>query len=62
MGDIVCPSSATGHRVYFDGRVIGEGAKTYRVPCGAHVVKIGSAGVPRPILVPCGGTMTVAGR
>jgi len=50
-------SSAEHHRVFFDGRVVGEGEGSFVVPCGAHVVRIGSAGQDRNVVVPCGGSV-----
>jgi hypothetical protein len=58
-GDVTLPASANGHRVFLDGHVIGEGAKTFRVPCGNHTLKIGSAGTTHDLAVPCGGSVTV---
>jgi hypothetical protein len=44
---------APSHRLFVDGHV--EAASTALVPCGAHVVKVGSAGKPHSLDVPCGG-------
>jgi serine/threonine-protein kinase len=54
-GSIVTGSAADHHRVFVDGRVVGEGEGTFEVPCGAHVVRIGSAGQDHTVVVPCGG-------
>jgi hypothetical protein len=54
-GTIVTGSTAEHHRLFVDGRVVGEGEGAFVVPCGAHVVRIGSAGQDRPVVVPCGG-------
>ena len=48
-----------GHRVFFDGRLVGEAGKDLTVPCGAHKVKVGSAGVERAVTVPCGSRLDV---
>ncbi|HVJ88215.1 MAG TPA: hypothetical protein VM580_00325, partial [Labilithrix sp.] len=49
------PGAARGHRIFVDGRVAGHGDKPLTLSCGAHAVKIGSAGEPRVIDLPCGG-------
>jgi serine/threonine protein kinase len=54
-GDIVVASS--GHRVYVDGRVVGQSPGTFRVKCGPRSVHIGSAQAPKTLNVPCGGTV-----
>jgi serine/threonine-protein kinase len=51
--------AATGHRVFVDGKTVGEGASAYRVKCGSHTVKIGSGGKPMTVDVPCGGSVNV---
>jgi len=56
-GTMLTGSSAEHHRVFFDGRVVGEGEGSFVVPCGAHVVRIGSAGQDRNVVVPCGGSV-----
>ena len=59
LGDVTTPSGAAGHRVFFDGRVLGDAPATFHVTCGRHTSQIGSAGKPQPIDVPCGGAMTL---
>lgn len=49
------PASAKGHRVFVDGRVMGEGTAPITLPCGKHTVKVGSSGHAHPVDVPCGG-------
>jgi hypothetical protein len=50
---------AYGHRIFFDGRSIGEGGRDMLVPCGSHRVRVGSGGVDRSVTLPCGGTITL---
>jgi hypothetical protein len=47
-----------GHRLWIDGAL----APSWQAPvaCGAHVVQVGSAGVPRAVTVPCGANVTVS--
>ncbi|HTQ46607.1 MAG TPA: serine/threonine-protein kinase [Polyangiaceae bacterium] len=59
MGEIQPPDSAAGHRIFVDGRVVGEGAAPIRVPCGQHSVRIGSAGRQQNVDVPCGQSVAV---
>jgi serine/threonine-protein kinase len=54
-GELVTPALADSHRVFVDGRVLGVSGDRIRVPCGPHVVQIGSRGHPQSLVVPCGG-------
>ncbi len=58
-GTLRTPARALQHRIFFDGRVIGEGTGEYRVPCGAHSVRVGSQGDEISIVIPCGGSIAV---
>jgi hypothetical protein len=58
-GEIRTTQPADGHRVFIDGRLVGEGAGAFSVSCGKHVVKIGSSGRPTPVEVACGASVTV---
>lgn len=44
-----------GHRIFFDGRVLGEPPNPFTVRCGRHEIRIGSKGAPRNVDLPCGG-------
>jgi serine/threonine-protein kinase len=59
QGQLVFPPSAAGHRIFVDGRVVGDGAQPAVVRCGPHEVKIGSAGTPEHVDVPCGASLTL---
>ena len=57
-GTVRLPSRASGHRVYVDGRrVQADESGNLRLPCGRHVIQIGSQGTPEPIDVSCGGEL-----
>jgi hypothetical protein len=57
-GTVRLPSRASGHRVYVDGRrVQADESGGLRLPCGRHVIQIGSQGTPEPIDVSCGGEL-----
>jgi serine/threonine-protein kinase len=58
-GSLVTPSLGVSHRVFVDGRVVGETGQTFPVPCGPRLVRIGSAGRDQHVLVPCGGEIAV---
>jgi serine/threonine-protein kinase len=58
-GELVFPPYAAGHRIFVDGRVVGDGAQPALVPCGSHSVRIGSAGTPQQVDVPCGQAITI---
>jgi hypothetical protein len=60
-GLIRTTKSAEGHRVFIDDRYVGEGEAYFRVTCGPHAVRVGSAGTTQRINVPCGGVAR-AGR
>lgn len=55
-GVLVFAPSASGHRIWVDGALVGEGRQT--LACGLHSVKVGSAGRARTVNVPCGGEIT----
>jgi serine/threonine-protein kinase len=56
-GQLDLPASAEGHRIFVDDKVAGEGTAPIHVHCGAHVIRIGSAGKERKVDVPCGGSL-----
>lgn len=58
-GAIDVRPAAGEHRVFVDGRVVGNSPGTMVVDCGEHVVKIGHDGKEQAIEVPCGGRATV---
>jgi serine/threonine-protein kinase len=51
---LVAGKEARQHRIFVDGKPIGEGPGTYFVSCGTHNVKIGSSGKPRDVDLACG--------
>jgi hypothetical protein len=53
-GRILLPPAAAGHRVFLDERVATESHGEVVVPCGAHKLRIGSAGKTTTVEVPCG--------
>ncbi len=57
-GSIALPASADGHRIYVDGKVVAAAPAAVFVPCGHHVLRIGSQGRDQEIDVPCGGRIT----
>jgi hypothetical protein len=59
MGQVALPSSVNGHRIFVDGRVVGESLRTLRLACGSHTVRIGSAGTNQQVVVPCGGQIAL---
>jgi hypothetical protein len=55
-GTVRLPSHAAGHRIFVDGRRYrGEGIAPLHLPCGPHVIQIGSGGTPQRIDLPCRG-------
>lgn len=51
-----------GHRVWIDGKLVGQTPQAFEVTCGLHVIRVGSAGQPQMTEVPCGGEVEVAFR
>jgi cytoskeletal protein RodZ len=58
QGTLKTSRSAAGHRVFVDGKTVGQGQGSFRVPCGEHTVKIGSSGLAQTLKVPCGGEVS----
>jgi hypothetical protein len=52
-GWVVVPPSRAGHRVWIDGRLVGGSPGRFPVPGGSHVVRVGSHGLARTVLVGC---------
>jgi serine/threonine-protein kinase len=58
-GELDPPPAASGHRIFVDGKVVSEGTDPVRVSCGAHSVRIGSAGRLQTVDVPCGSALAL---
>jgi serine/threonine protein kinase len=56
---ITVPASRAGHRVWVDGRLVGQSPATFVVRCGAHAVRVGSHGFVQQIEVRCGTDVVV---
>jgi hypothetical protein len=52
--------SVKGHRLYVDGKLLGDSAGPVTVECGTRIIKLGSSGVSKSIAVPCGGEIAVS--
>lgn len=48
------PPGADGHRVYVDGRMVGQPPAPLVIPCGIHAIKVGSQGRTQNLLLRCG--------
>jgi len=51
---VILPAYARDHRIFVDGKVVGEGTAPLVIACGQHSIQIGSQGKPRDVNVPCG--------
>jgi serine/threonine protein kinase len=64
-GELVTAPLADPHRVFVDGRVVGQtsapGAR-FVVACGRHAVRVGSHGQLQIVEVPCNGSVLVSPR
>lgn len=58
-GILKMPASTASNRLWFDGKLIGNGGSDREVPCGRHVVKIGSRGRDQRVEIPCGGDVAI---
>jgi hypothetical protein len=56
-GSVDARAEAAGHRLFVDGRVVGQTPCEAKVRCGSHVVQVGSGGLPHRVTVPCGGVV-----
>ncbi len=54
--------AAPGHRIFVDGRAVAETPAAVEVGCGKHEIKLGSAGTPRTIDLPCGEEVSIGDR
>jgi hypothetical protein len=59
MGLLRTSAAPAGYRIFVDGQTVGQTPAAVLVDCGARSVKVGSAGRPRTIDVPCGGEISV---
>jgi len=55
-------NASPNHRIFFDGRVVGETPTAIEVPCGKHTVQLGSAGTSRSLDLPCGQELVIGDR
>lgn len=60
FGVVLTPAAAKGHRVWVDGFLSGYAPQPIKVHCGAHTVRVGSAGSSQKVQVPCGGEVHVS--
>ncbi len=60
MGDLRAGATALEHRIFVDGKVVGEGPGVYRVKCGKRMVRVGSGDEEKELDVPCGGELPIA--
>jgi len=56
---VTFPSSAQGHRVFFDGRPMAVTPAPMTLRCGRHMIRIGSSGKPRVTDLACGQPVTL---
>jgi serine/threonine-protein kinase len=62
MGMLVTTDAARGRRIFVDEKVVGQTPQSVAVPCGKHTVRLGSAGKPQSIEVPCAGEIVVGDK
>jgi serine/threonine protein kinase len=59
LGSIFTDPSQSGHRIFSEGRVLGESPGPIQVRCGTRSIQVGSAGTARDVSIPCGGSVLV---
>ncbi len=47
------PASVGVHRVWVDGKLVGESPLKLHTTCGSHMVQVGSSGKPYSVDVAC---------
>ncbi|MGO8996759.1 MAG: serine/threonine protein kinase [Polyangiaceae bacterium] len=63
LGAIIPPPAARHHRIWIDGEVAAwSQGPSLHVPCGTHVVRVGSAGASQSVDVPCGGSVALGSK
>ncbi len=61
-GTLVTAPESVGHRVFVDGKLLGDAPQKVELSCGEHAVRVGSKGSLQKIQVPCGGEVIVGLR
>lgn len=61
-GTLVTSPESAGHRVYVDGKLIGDAPQRLELSCGEHAVRVGSKGSLQKVSVPCGEEIVVGLR
>lgn len=62
MGILRTAGKPRGRRIFVDGHTLGQTPASVTVKCGPRSVRIGSAGKPQILDVPCGGEIVVPDR
>jgi serine/threonine-protein kinase len=62
MGRVKTTGTAPGRRIFVDDRTVGQTPESVVVKCGAHTIRVGSAGERQLVDVPCGGEIAVGDR
>ncbi len=59
-GTVTVGPARPGHRVWIDEHLMAEESPaSYSVPCGRHLVQVGSHGTPQTVDVPCGADIEI---
>ena len=61
-GDLDTSAARPQHRIWVDGRVVGQTPGVFAVPCGRRAVRLGSGGSLQTVEIPCGGQLKVVDR
>ena len=58
-GQVTVPRSRAGHRIWIDGRMVGQSPGSFPTKCGWRRVRVGSQAHEKNVNVPCGGEIEV---
>lgn len=62
LGRLLTADARPHHRIFVDGKVVGETPATVTLACGPHAVRLGSAGALQRVDVPCGEALRLRDR
>lgn len=62
MGIVRTAGAKPNRRIFIDDRTVGQTPDSITIRCGEHSIRLGSAGKPQAIDVPCGGEISVGDK
>jgi serine/threonine-protein kinase len=62
MGIVKTVGAKPNRRIFIDDKTVGQTPESITIKCGEHSIRLGSAGKPQTIDVPCGGEVSVGDK